>query len=481
MLKTSVLELLRTFSADELRKFSDFVASPYFNKKTPVENFWKILKKYSPAFDNEKLNREIFWNELFPEKNFNYGVMKNLIYELTQLTEKFMSVEEMLKSDYETDIMFLNNLSYRNLEKLLLTKYYAIEKKIDKEYYGPDKYDKLAEIKWLVCSSVNDSEKSLGPMVQEITDYTIYSFLIELFKLYNNSSVLDLNRKELDPNVLFESFLKNFNISSFMESLENYSPSDYKIVSLYYDMYNSLSNPMSSELYYKFKNNVIENESSFSYLERTNFISCLYTALSYNKVILDKSAVLHDLNKLMHERNIHLMGDKYMDIRDYTLSVRIAAMCMDVEFLEMFVNTYTKYIPATSRTNMEIYANAYLYFSKGEFGKALELTNKINFEILTFKFEIKNLQVMLLYELKEFDSLMYALDTFKHYASNNRFVSESAAANILKFTGYVNNIYKLSLNPDKIKIELLINKISSESLVTKNWLLNKLKELHGNV
>ena len=96
MLKTSVLELLRTFSADELRKFSDFVASPYFNKKTPVENFWKILKKYSPAFDNEKLNREIFWNELFPEKNFNYGVMKNLIYELTQLTEKFMSVKKCL-------------------------------------------------------------------------------------------------------------------------------------------------------------------------------------------------------------------------------------------------------------------------------------------------------------------------------------------------------------------------------------------------
>ncbi|HMS65746.1 MAG TPA: hypothetical protein PKD83_10905 [Ignavibacteria bacterium] len=93
MLNTSLLEILRTFDKAELKRFEDFVQSPYFNKKTIIIKLFKNLKKYAPDFKKDNLKREIVWKSLYPEKEFNYGVMKNLIYDLTQLVERFLAEE----------------------------------------------------------------------------------------------------------------------------------------------------------------------------------------------------------------------------------------------------------------------------------------------------------------------------------------------------------------------------------------------------
>ncbi|MBK9332694.1 MAG: hypothetical protein IPM96_09925 [Ignavibacteria bacterium] len=60
MLKSSLLEIIRTFTKQELIKFEDFVRSPYFNKKENVINLFLEIKKYSPDYENENLKKEKF-------------------------------------------------------------------------------------------------------------------------------------------------------------------------------------------------------------------------------------------------------------------------------------------------------------------------------------------------------------------------------------------------------------------------------------
>ncbi len=120
---------------------------------------------------------------------------------------------------------------------------------------------------------------------------------------------------------------------------------------------------------------------------------------------------------------------------------------------------------------------AYLHYAKREFASALELINKINFDLTSFKFELKNLQLILFYEINDFDSLLYALDSYRHYASNNRFVSEAGRKKIFRFINYLNSLYKLSEKPDNMKIELLKENILNDTLITKYWLLEKIEEL----
>ena len=62
MLKSSLLEILRTFSKQELIKFEDFVRSPYFNKKENVVKLFLEIKKYAPEFESENLDKEKVYN-----------------------------------------------------------------------------------------------------------------------------------------------------------------------------------------------------------------------------------------------------------------------------------------------------------------------------------------------------------------------------------------------------------------------------------
>jgi len=87
---------------------------------------------------------------------------------------------------------------------------------------------------------------------------------------------------------------------------------------------------------------------------------------------------------------------------------------------------------------------------------------------------------MLLYELNEIESLMYALDSYKHFASNNQFVSESTRGNISRFISYVISLCRVKEKHDNIKIQMLKEKIINDNLNTKYWLIEKAEELAGN-
>ena len=93
MLKSSLLEIRRTFTKPELVKFEDFVRSPYFNNKENVLKLFLEIKEYIPSFEDENLGKEAAWKKIFPDKAYNYGIMKNLIHDLTKLCELFITIE----------------------------------------------------------------------------------------------------------------------------------------------------------------------------------------------------------------------------------------------------------------------------------------------------------------------------------------------------------------------------------------------------
>jgi hypothetical protein len=82
MIKSPSIEIIKTFSKDEFKRFVDFAESPYFNKNSNLLKTVKYLKRISPEFKGDKLEDEKMWTAVFGKKDFNYGVMKNLTHEL---------------------------------------------------------------------------------------------------------------------------------------------------------------------------------------------------------------------------------------------------------------------------------------------------------------------------------------------------------------------------------------------------------------
>jgi hypothetical protein len=477
MVNTILTDILKTFSREDLKKFEDFIVSPYFNKKNTVIKLWDNIKQYYPDFENKNLNRKIVWEKLYPGKDFNYGVMKNLIYDLNQLVEKFLEVEMFADNTFDRGLQLFYSLSDRDLGKLSFSKYKSLEEKLMNSKRGADRYSKLIILKWSMETASGHTDMKINSGVYDISEYMIYDFLISAFKIYNNIAAEKLSNKESRTYDLLGDLLGNTDIDRILESIKKNSPEDHKVVSVFYDMYKALSEINRPESFFNFKNSVMENDHLLDESERKNLFACLWTALSYNKCVKNKPMEFNELMKIQHSKNILLDQAGLITSRKYSLGIRIAAMAKDFDFLKEFSDSYLKCTRPSARLNMTLYGNAYLHFAKGEFGKALETVNKINFDIIAFKYEMKNLQIMLFYELNEIESLMYALDSYKHFASNNQFVSESSRDIIHRFIGYTNALCKLKEKPEKIKIQMLIEKISNDNLNTKYWLLEKAEEL----
>ena len=68
MLKSKVIEILRTLSADELKLFREFIRSPYHNKNKNVISLFEIIRKFSPSFNDPNLTKEKVFKKIFPGK-----------------------------------------------------------------------------------------------------------------------------------------------------------------------------------------------------------------------------------------------------------------------------------------------------------------------------------------------------------------------------------------------------------------------------
>lgn len=483
MLNTSVIEILRTFDKTELKKFDDFLQSPYFNKKTILVKLFKYIKKFSPEFLSDNLNRERIWNYLYPEKEFNYGVMKNLLYDLTQLTERFLAEEIIDNDKYLLGLNLLDNLSSRDLPKIYLSKYKILEDRLFNSEEGGSKYENIAELKWMKYSSFDIMDSPDYEIIYEISNYTIYSYLINIFKLYNNVIAQNFALKNIDKKSLIEKFLIETDLEKIFDfiKMEINSEKDFAILNVYYKMYKAVKNIDNITYYYDYKKTVLKNIYLFEHEEKRNIVACLWTSLSYNKVIRDKLFEFNDLNKIAHKMGIMLDNDGTISIRNYSLGIRIAMLANDKDFLIEFKNKYMHLLRSSAIENMKLYTEAYLCFALKDFRNALESISLIKFDLLTFKSELKNLQIMIYYELNDIESIIYASDSYKHFAAKNKNVSESSEEIIFKFINYVNALCKLKENPDITKLEILKDNILKDSINTKYWLLEKVQELEKNI
>ena len=70
--------MLKTFTPPEIKKFRDFVKSPYYNKNKNVIKLNETLQKFYPEFSPAKLTEENIYSLVFGKEKFDYFKIKNI-------------------------------------------------------------------------------------------------------------------------------------------------------------------------------------------------------------------------------------------------------------------------------------------------------------------------------------------------------------------------------------------------------------------
>ena len=141
-----LINILRTFSKEEMKLFGKFAASPYHNSGKNFMPLFNLLTKAHPDFEAGSFTYENIHEKLHPGKKFNKQVMWNLTSAMEKMAKEFLKQEALKKNDFVQMDLALTEFGSRKLFNNYSSTLGEMEKLLDKssidfEYFS--KKDKL--------------------------------------------------------------------------------------------------------------------------------------------------------------------------------------------------------------------------------------------------------------------------------------------------------------------------------------------------
>lgn len=489
MHNSTILEILRTFNENEIKIFEEFLSSPYFNKQTAVVKLYKQIKKYAPEFSSPRLNKEKVWEAIYKNKQYNYGLFKNYIYDLTKLAEKFVMYESIKKENLHSQFSFLESLFDRQINDLFESKFNSLNKKINQlhknsDIEAKDKFEFLSKI-YLLKSNFSDLFSRHSSIGDEFKQHSVFRISLLLYSVLETSinavnlSLKNFYDKDNDPVLLFVRKADSENlINELLNILKKEQTGNYEIINVYYKYYLSISDNDSIEKYLDFKDALVRNAPGFSKPDQHNLYSGLRnTVVNLASPEINKGKEFLDITKLMMKDDLVISKDGIMNEITFVSEIQTACSLGDAEFIEEFTDKFVRHLPKASRDNMKKFAMAHLYFARNEFERSLEQMLTIRYDLFGVKFYLKNLQMMIYYEFNDYDSFVLLLDSYRHFLNNNRSVTEDWRKTQAVLLRFLTRLFNLKGNYDEFEMKRLKQDISSSIVLKKQWLLRKIEEL----
>jgi len=480
MHKSSLLEIIRTFTPKELIKFEDFVNSPYFNKNKNVINLFIEIKKYAPEFNSENLDKEIVWNKLFSEKDYNYGIMKNIIHDLNKIAIKFLGVENITLKKFEFDLNLLEQYQLRSLFNFSEKKIQECESEfngneIDTDYYHNRFILGIKKINFLTLK-YDMKELSQLDFNSLNRDLSLYYFTMFFSKNYNSVQLSFLYKRDF----------KSTDIDKVIIAYENSEFRDFFSDTVYY-IFMSIYEPYNEDNYKKLKKLYYENFEKFSRGDKYNFTIALMNFCKSNSnsgnLFFIKERYQYD--KMLTEHDLLFIYNKdYLDRSVFITIVMSATSAGEFDWAEKFIEKYrSKLLPGVREFSVN-FAYTNLYFKMKEFEKALSHLSKCEKVEGMDKINIRNYQFFLYYELGYYEELKHLADSSRHFFKNDRNISEQSKLEFINFVNTVNRLsdYRYKLINETANVFDLeeIKRFLSENVSSgKNWFKEKITELEN--
>ena len=107
----------------------------------------------------------------------------------------------------------------------------------------------------------------------------------------------------------------------------------------------------------------------------------------------------------------------------------------------------------------------------------LDTLKNIEFIDITDKIDVKNLTARTFYEMKEYDVLLYHIESTRHFLANNKKISSVQKERNIKFYDSLKKLTISREKNDKEKLKALYDKILNDiTLIHKNWFEEKIMD-----
>ncbi len=481
MIASKAIDLIKTFSQDEFRKFGLFISSPYFNKENIQIRFYSLLKKYYPEFDNRNFEKEKVFVKLYPGKKYNDGVMRNILSGMLDLAENFLAIQHLQNKKFNYKLSLMKELSERKMEKLFEKAESEAEKILNgsiakDEIYYYQSFE-LALEKKRYKEKLKSTLYSPDNLLQSMSDNLTISFLILM--LGNNTYIANSNLKmfQFDPSPSLNE------LEIYLEK-ESGNYKDVTYIQYYYNAF-KLARTQDEKYFYELKKLADTSYSLLLEKERRDIFTLL-TNYCYYKI---NKGDLHFRKEhfLLHKENIergYYKGERNFLSHIQYLNVVVTGLdAKEIKWVEEFAGNYKKDLDDVNRENTYNFCRALIYYHHKLYSNALDWAAKVKTDDLSYKHQLKSLYLKVYYDMNETEPFYSHIDSYRHFLMNQKNIPEVTRHVISSYVNFTKRLFDIknktaadSYDLFRLKKEITDNK----SMINKIWLLDKINEIEIN-
>lgn len=467
MEKSKLITLLRTFDPAELKQFSDFVASPYFNTNEDLIRFWEYLVRWAPEFPKGKIKKEKVFKAIYPDQSFDAKQMGYLMNYLLKLGERFLGMQHYEQKDQLEQYHILKEFSNRGLNK----HFNFLFKKASSTLEEPGKENtENTYYRYLMSELASDHaihlrSKSFDRYFQQASDHLDEFYFVNKLKF----SCEMLNRQKIlssDYQLHFSEEVKDY----LLEQKRH----DHPLTSIYLQIYQILESAETAELFDRLMD-LIKAQGPKIQREELRQIYLYAINFSLRNMRMGERRFISIALELYLEgiKSRALFEEGYLSPRTYTNVIKVALMSERYDWIEEFIQTYHHHLPPKDKEDALHYSLAELYYHRKDYDKVLDHLNQLQFSDINYHLGSRVLLLKTYYESEEIDAMLSLLASFSTYLRRNKNISQGLKKTHLNFC----NLFHQTMRLNPRNWEALKEQIqATQPLAERSWLLKVWEE-----
>ncbi len=466
MKNSLVWEILSDLNRKELRAFTQFLSSPYFNSRQDLIDLTQLLTE--SLLSQKTPEKTILYRNLFPHQPFDDQKWRLTLSRLQKKLEKFLVINELENRKNVTDEILITILRKRKMDRNFNKSLKRIQTNIDKyPLRNPDFYFHRFELEYQQYHYLSETGRYKTLNLEEVESNLDIAYIST--KLRQHCFTLS---HQTVFNIPYESVLMD-------QIIELANDEPYKSIppiSLY-SRFITLFKTGDIKAFQRFKEILFKQKDHYTQEEfRDIFLLSLnFCIRKINENIEPFFKETLEIYKKGLELELLLENGKLSRFT-YNNIVAIALKIDDRVWVEDFIHSYRDFLDTPHQHAAFSLNMARLAFLKANFMDALLYLQKADHEDLISHMTAKILQLKIYYELKETDSLDSLLLALRVFIRRKKRVGYHYQIwkNILTYIQKINKV-----NPfDKTAIGKLEQKIMEEPILPeRDWLLEKLGDL----
>ncbi|MGB1242602.1 MAG: hypothetical protein ACPG49_08775, partial [Chitinophagales bacterium] len=397
MYKSKPVLILKTFTNKELKRFGEYIASPFFNKNQMVVSLYNLLKKHHPNYIGLGLQRKKIYKKLFKSTQFEEQKLRYLMSDLTKLIEGFLVHEYNIGNQNQYAQSLLHIYTNRKLEKYFQTTLNNYQNQLNNhsikniEHYL--KAYLVREAKFIFNSTISNryDGQEIKNILHQLDIFYIANKLKYSSELYNGQNIFSLD------------FEKPLLLDEIIEKLGTSKIHEEPVIAIYRQILLTLVEKETEQHYNQLLLLLEQHAQRFEYTElqemyifARNYCHHRYNILG-DRQYLQKS---FELCEILLANNI-LFHDEQISQWDFKNIVSIGLNFEKSKFVEKFIQDYKKYLKPSVRENAYTYNLACLRFYQKDYDNAIRLLHTVEFTDLYYHIDTKILLMRCYYELEE--------------------------------------------------------------------------------